>query len=130
VEDYYDDAEMPGSQLNIRFHGNRGASKQIFMIPFREGDDVKYFVVRGVCEGDRRVTGCDIIRIMNWDQLIKYLGEVWDEMWGAMLFKLKAADAVEPRLIIDDVGCIWRVGSVMQGGWSGWMRSLLRSSGG
>jgi len=96
VEDYYDDAEMPGSQLNIRFHGNRGASKQIFMIPFREGDDVKYFVVRGVCEGDRRVTGCDIIRIMNWDQLIKYLGEVWDEMWGAMLFKLKAVETNMP----------------------------------
>jgi hypothetical protein len=61
------------------------------IILFREGDDVKYFVVRGVCEGDRRVTGCDIIRIMNWDQLIKYLGEVWEEMWDAMLFKLRAA---------------------------------------
>jgi hypothetical protein len=30
--------------------------KQIFIIPFRDGDDVKYFVVRGVREGDRRVT--------------------------------------------------------------------------
>jgi hypothetical protein len=40
-------------------------------------------MVRGVCEGDRRVTRCDIIRIMNWDQLIKYLGEVWEEMWDA-----------------------------------------------
>jgi hypothetical protein len=25
-----------------------GASEQVFMIPFRDGDDVKYFVVRGV----------------------------------------------------------------------------------
>jgi len=48
-------------------------------------------VVRGVCEGDRRVTGCDIIGIMGWDQLVEYLGDVWEEMWDAMLFKLKAA---------------------------------------
>jgi hypothetical protein len=48
MEDYYyDDVGMPGSQLNIRFHGNRGASKQTFIIPFRDGDDVKYFVVQG-----------------------------------------------------------------------------------
>ena len=65
MKDYYDDAEMPGSQLNIRFHGNRGASKQIFMIPFREGDDVKYFVVRGVSEGDKRVTRCDMIKVVG-----------------------------------------------------------------
>jgi hypothetical protein len=95
MEDY-DDAEMPGTWLNIGFHGDRGASKQTFIIPFMDGDDVKYFVVRGVCEGDRRVTRCDIIRIMNWDQLIKYLGEVWDEMWGAMLFKLKAVETSMP----------------------------------
>jgi hypothetical protein len=61
------------------------------IILFREGDDVKYFVVRGVCEGDRRVTGCDIIRIMGWDRLVEYLGDVWEEMWDAMLFKLRAA---------------------------------------
>jgi hypothetical protein len=41
------------------------------------GEDVKYFVVRGVRGGDRRVTRCDIISIMSWDQLIKYLGDVW-----------------------------------------------------
>jgi hypothetical protein len=53
VEDYYD-AGMPGSRLNIGlFYGNRGASEQTFIIPFRDGDEVKYFVVRGVCEGDR-----------------------------------------------------------------------------
>jgi hypothetical protein len=87
---------MPGTWLKIGFHGDRGASKQTLIIPFKDGDDVKYFVVRGVCEGDRRVTRCDIIRIMNWDQLIKYLGEVWDEMWGAMLFKLKAVETSMP----------------------------------
>jgi hypothetical protein len=92
MEDYYDNAEMPGSRLNIRFHGNRGASKQISIIPFREGEDVKYFVVRGVRGGDRRVTRCDIIRRMDWDQLIEYLGDVWEELWDATLFKLKTAE--------------------------------------
>jgi len=88
-------------------------------------------MVRGVSEGDKRVTRCNMVRIMDWDQLIDYLGEVWEELWDAMLFKLKAADAVEPRLIIDDAGCMWRVGSVMQGGGEGgWMRSSLESSGG
>ena len=93
MEDYYDDVEMPGSRLKIGFHGDRGTSEQIFIIPFRDGDDVKYFVVRGVREGDRRVTRCDMIRIMDWDQLIEYLGDVWEELWDAMLFKLKAAEA-------------------------------------
>jgi len=46
----------------------------------------------GVCEGDRRVTRCDMVRIMDWDQLIEYLGDVWEELWDAMLFKLKAAE--------------------------------------
>ncbi len=32
-------------------------------------------------------------RIMDWDQLIGYLGDVWGEMWDAMLLKLKAAEA-------------------------------------
>jgi hypothetical protein len=47
VEDYHDDAEMPGSWLNIGFHDDGKTSKQIFIIPFRDGEDVKYFVVRG-----------------------------------------------------------------------------------
>jgi hypothetical protein len=53
------------------------------------GEDVKNFMVRGVCEGDRRVTRCDMIRIMSWDQLIEYLGDVWEEVWDAMLFELR-----------------------------------------
>jgi hypothetical protein len=60
------------------------------------GDDVKYLVIRGLREGDRRVTRCDMVRIMGSDQLIKYLGEVWEEMWNAMLFKLKAAETSMP----------------------------------
>jgi hypothetical protein len=80
VEDYYDDAEMPGSLLNIRFHGNRDISEQIFIIPFRDGDDVKYFVVRGVSESDRRVTRCGMVMVMDWYQLIEYLGDIWEEL--------------------------------------------------
>jgi hypothetical protein len=55
-----------------------------------------YFVVRGVREGDRRVTRCDMARIMGWDQLIEYLGDIWEEIWDAMLFKLKAAETSMP----------------------------------
>ncbi len=44
----------------------------------------------------RRVTRCDVVRIMGWDQMIGYLGEVWDEVWDAMLFKLKTAEASMP----------------------------------
>jgi len=87
---------MPGSWLKIGFHGDRGDSEQIFMIPFRDGEDVKYFVVRGVSEGDKRVTRCDMVRIMGWDQLIDYLGDVWEELWDAMLFKLKVAEMSMP----------------------------------
>jgi hypothetical protein len=47
VEDYYDDVEMPGSRLNIRFHGDEKTSEQIFMMPFRK-EDVRYFVLRGI----------------------------------------------------------------------------------
>jgi hypothetical protein len=60
------------------------------------GGDVRYFVVRGMTEGDERVMRCDMVRVMDWNQLIKYLGDVWEEMWDAMLFKLKAAEASMP----------------------------------
>jgi hypothetical protein len=53
-------------------------------------------MVRGVSEGDGRVTRCDMVRMMDWDQLIDYLGDVWEEMWDAMLFKLKVAEASIP----------------------------------
>jgi len=96
MKDYYDDVEMPGGRLKIEFHGDRGTSEQILMIPFRDGDDVKYFVIKGICEGDRRVTRCDMVRVMDWYQLIEYLGEVWEEVWDAILFKLRAAEMSMP----------------------------------
>jgi hypothetical protein len=88
--------EMPGTWLNIRFYGGEKTLEQIFIILFRDGDDVKYFVVRGVREGDKRVTRCDMVRIMDWDQLVEYLGDIWEELWDATIFKLKAAEASMP----------------------------------
>ena len=52
--------------------------------------------MRGVRGGDRRVTRCGMVRIMDCDQLIDYLGDVWEEVWDAMLFKLKAAETNMP----------------------------------
>jgi hypothetical protein len=37
-----------------------------------------------------------MIRVMDWDQLVEYLGGVWGEMWDTMLFKLKTAEASMP----------------------------------
>ena len=37
---------MPGGRLKIVFHGDEKTSEQISIIPFRDGDDVRYFVVR------------------------------------------------------------------------------------
>ena len=81
------------TRLKIGFYGDEENSEQIFIIPFRDGDDVKYFVVRGVSEGDRCVMRCGMVRIMDWDQLIDYLGDVWEELWDATIFKLKVAEA-------------------------------------
>ena len=47
-------------------------------------------------EDDRRVTRCGMARIMDWDQLIEYLEDVWEELWDAMLFKLKATETSMP----------------------------------
>jgi len=87
---------MPGSRLKIGFHGDGKTSEQTFIIIlFKEGDDVEFFVARGVCEA-RRATRCDMVRIMDCDQSIGYLGEVWEELWDATLFKLKAAETSMP----------------------------------
>ena len=53
-------------------------------------------MVRGVSEGNRRVTRCEMARIMGWDKLIEYLGEVWEELWDVMLFKLKITETNMP----------------------------------
>ena len=65
---------IPGSWLHLAFcsiSGDKPVTEHLLVIPFRDGNDVKYFVVRDICEGDRRVTRCDMIRIMSWDQLIE-----------------------------------------------------------
>jgi hypothetical protein len=37
-----------------------------------------------------------MVGAMDWGQLIEYLGDVWEELWDATLFKLKAAEASMP----------------------------------
>jgi hypothetical protein len=37
-----------------------------------------------------------MVRVMDWDQLIEYLGDVWGELWDATLFKLKLAETSMP----------------------------------
>jgi hypothetical protein len=37
-----------------------------------------------------------MVKVMDWDQLIKYLGDVWEKLWDAMLFNLRAAEASMP----------------------------------
>jgi hypothetical protein len=61
VEDYYD----AGSRLKIGFHGDRGVSEQIIIILFGEGTMSSISWFRGVSEGDRRVTRCDMVRVMD-----------------------------------------------------------------
>jgi hypothetical protein len=77
-------------------------------------------VVRGVRGGNRRVTRCDIIRIMGWDRLIEYLGDVWEELWDAMLLKLKAAEATCHRI----EGPLLMVRIHVEGGGEGRIRML------
>jgi hypothetical protein len=45
----YHDVGMPRGRLKIGFLGNRGIPEQIFMISFRDGENVRHFVLRGVC---------------------------------------------------------------------------------
>jgi hypothetical protein len=37
-----------------------------------------------------------MVRIIDSDQLIEYLGDVWEELWDATLFKLKVAETGMP----------------------------------
>jgi hypothetical protein len=43
MEDYYNDAGMPGSRLKIGFHGNEKTPEQILIIPFRDGGQGQIF---------------------------------------------------------------------------------------
>jgi len=54
---------MPGSLLNIGFYGDEKTPEQILMIPFRDGDDVRYFVVRDM--GAIGAMRCEMVRIMG-----------------------------------------------------------------
>jgi hypothetical protein len=60
MKDYYDDAGKPAKN-RIRHGDERGLGADTHDT-IQGGDDVKYFMVRGVSEGDRRVTRCGMVR--------------------------------------------------------------------
>jgi len=63
------------------------------VIPFRdEGyeDGLGYLVIRGtVSAEDGQVMNCDAVKMMRFNQLLEYLGGVWDELWDAAIFELE-----------------------------------------
>ncbi len=66
--------------------------KQIFIMTFGDGDNIKYFVVRGVRgrQARNKMRHDQSDELGSIDRLSRgFLGEMWD----AMLFKLKAAEA-------------------------------------
>ena len=96
MKDYYDDVEMPGGRLKIEFHGDRGTSEQILMIPFRDGDDVKYFVVGGVREGYRRVTRYDMVRVMGLGSIDRVSRGCMGGGVGRDVIRVEAAETSMP----------------------------------
>jgi len=71
----------------MRFHGDEKTPEQIFIIPFRDGDNIKYFVVGGVCEGDRRAMRCDmswVMMPMAWERLKKLMKWEYKKRYGRL----------------------------------------------
>jgi hypothetical protein len=92
---------IPGSWLHLAFCSisrDKPVAEHLLVIPFRDGgyeDGLGYLVIRGTmsAEDEGQVMNCDAVKMMGFNQLLEYLGGVWDELWDAMLFKLKAAEA-------------------------------------
>jgi len=70
------------------------------VIPSRdEGyeDGLGYLVIRGtVSAEDGRVMSCGEVKMMGFNQLLEYLGGVWDELWDAAIFELENVKAKTP----------------------------------
>ncbi len=70
------------------------------MIPFRDegyGDGLGYLVIRGtVSAEDGQVMNCGEVKIMDYPELLEYLGGVWDELWDAAIFELEKVKAKTP----------------------------------
>jgi hypothetical protein len=71
------------------------------VIPFRdEGyeDGLGYLVIRGTvsAEDEGQVMNCGEVKIMDYPELLEYLGGVWDELWDAAIFELENVKAKTP----------------------------------
>jgi hypothetical protein len=45
---------------------------------------------------DGQVMNCDEVKIMDYPELLEYLGGVWDELWDAAIFELENVKAKTP----------------------------------
>jgi len=73
----------------------------LLVIPFRDGgceDGFGYLVIRGAMsvEDEGQVMNCDAVKMMGFNQLLEYLGGVWDELWDAAIFELENVKAKTP----------------------------------
>jgi hypothetical protein len=47
-------------------------------------------------EDEGQVMNCDAVKIMDYHELLEYLGGVWDELWDAAIFELEKVKAKTP----------------------------------
>jgi len=87
---------IPGSWLHLAFRligGDKPVTEHLLVIPFRDGgyeDGLGYFVIRGtMSDEDGQVMNCDAVKMMGFNQLLEYLGGVWDELWDAAILELE-----------------------------------------
>jgi len=87
---------IPGSWLHLAFcsiSGDKPVAEHLLVIPFRDGgyeDGLGYLVIRGtMSDEDGQVMNCDEVKIMDYPELLEYLGGVWDELWDAAILELE-----------------------------------------
>jgi len=73
--------------------GDKPVTEHLLVIPFRDGgyeDGLGYLVIRGtMSDEDGQVMSCDEVKIMDYPELLEYLGGVWDELWDAAILELE-----------------------------------------
>jgi hypothetical protein len=94
---------IPGSWLHLAFcfiSGDKPVTEHLLVIPFRDGgyeDGLGYLVIRGtISDEDGQVMNCGEVKIMDYPELLEYLGGVWDELWDAAIFELENVKAKTP----------------------------------
>ena len=87
---------IPGSWLHLVFcsiSGDKPVTEHLLVIPFRDGryeDGLGYLVIRGtMSDEDGQVMSCGEVKIMDYPELLEYLGGVWDELWDAAILELE-----------------------------------------